>query len=663
VCRSAADIVVSDFSRTSVRLATALLVALLAFPSVAAAQRESFFSSLLLFYRTLAGVYGDEGSQLSAHLDAMSAALSRWDGEIREWEQQVRLNDPDPQTALQVHAFLASLYTERGRFGDALREFDEDIRIDPRRAAFPRFKGLIHQLAGRADAAADAFRTAWLLDPADPQNAYRLIAFRSAQTTDEDRARALDTLRTVERELVRGVRPGVAAAFVNIRGIIDDAGGGMAFVPAAYARGFSLILTGDLAGGLAALRAAASTDPLAADAAARPETITRGIAALRQGQVAAAIEQLEAAVARAPESSEAHRLLAAACHVQGDVARGIDHLRQAVRLNRRDERSWRALVRILDETGRLAEAEQVVRDAITALPDAGGLRWQLAAFAARQQRTEDADLNLITATDRYVLLAGRGDLLVSIARLARTHLDYAGAITYLEQAIAVAPNNLAAHKALGRAYIDDGREDEGYAELVVALMLDPNDDETRIELGRLHLAAGRATDAVAILEPTVVHDAGNRAAIRALGDALIRAGRTAEGESRLRESEQLQAQAVEEDRRQRTVAILALQAEVRMSERDYPAAIDLWHQVIALQRSVSRFLRLGDALVAVKRFDEAAEAYQTAISLDDASAETHRRLAAVYDALGRPEESARERGSYVSWQLEDLRRRASFAAQ
>ena len=84
-------------------------------------------------------VYGDEGPQISAHLESMSTALARWDEEIRDWERQVRprLNEGDPQVALQVHTFLASLYMERGRFDDALRELDEDIRIDPRRAAFP----------------------------------------------------------------------------------------------------------------------------------------------------------------------------------------------------------------------------------------------------------------------------------------------------------------------------------------------------------------------------------------------------------------------------------------------------------------------------------------------------------------------------------------------
>lgn len=649
--------------RRVLRLAPVVLLALLALPSTAAAQRDGFFSALLLFYRTLGGVYGDEGPQLTEHLDAMATALARWDEAILDAERQLRprLNGADPQTALQIHAILASLYMERGRFDEALRQFDEDRRIDPARAAFPRFQGLIHQIASRPAAAADAFRAAWLLEPDDPQNAYRLIAFASARSTAPERARALDTLRIVERELVNGTRPRAKAPFVNVGAIVDDAGGAMAFVPAAYAGGFSLILKGDLNGGVAALRSAAASDPLVVDAATRPETMDQGIAALRQGQVTAAIELLETAVARVGDSSEAHRILATAYHVHGDVAKSLDHVRESLRLNPRDERSWLAMVRTLDQAGRTADAEQTVRDAIGALPDSGALRWELAAFAARQQRTRDADLALMTAIDRYVLLAGRGELYILLARLARTHLDYQRAITLLEHAIALNLNHLAAHKALGRGLIEDGREDEGYAELVVALMLDPDDRDTRIELARVHLAAGRGAEATELLEPTVAADGADREAVRTLGEALIRAGRTAEGQRQLEEAERLQAQAVEEERGRRTAATLTLQAEVRMTERDYRGAIDLWQQAATMQRgSASIHLRLADALAAAQRLDEAAAAYQTAIALD-AGADAHRRLADVWAALGRQEDSARARAAYVARQLEELGQRAAGA--
>jgi len=658
-CRSGAE----ERGSRSLLLILIQILLVLAVPSNALAQRDVFFSTLLTFYKTLGGTYGDEGAQLVSHLQELSTALERWDDEIRSAEQQLRpqLNGADAQTALQVHTLLASLYMERGRFDDALREFDEDIRIDPRRAAFHRFKGLVHQLQGQS--AADAFRAAWLIDPADPQNAYRLLAVRSAQTTPQEKARALETLAGVERDLLNGRRARAAALFTDLSGIVDDAGGAVAFVPAAYASGFSLVLKGELTAGVAALGAAVTTDPLVVDPSAHTETMKRGISALRQGLVEAAIEQFEANVALNGQSAEAHRLLATAYGVKGDVTRSLQHLREAVRLNPRDERARLALVRTLDDSSATTETEDAVRAAITALPDAGAFRWQLATLAARLGRTDQADLASISALDRYVVLVGRGELHIRLAKLAQTHLQYESAIALLERAAALIPNNGVAHKTLARAYTEDGRDSEGYAELIVTLMLAPDDAEALTGIGRLHLAAGRLPESIEALQRAVTIDRNNQEALQALGDALVRAGRTTEGQTRLQESEQLRARSIDEERLTRTIAILTVQADVRKDQRDFAGAIDLWDQIIQLRPgSASSHVRLAEACVAAGRLDAAASAYQAAISLG-AGVDVHRRLADVYAALGRADDSARERDSYVQQRLDELRQRAADSAR
>ena len=106
------------------------------------------------------------------------------------------------------------------------------------------------------------------------------------------------------------------------------------------------------------------------------------------------------------------------------------------------------------------------------------------------------------------------------------------------------------------------------------------------------------------------------------------------------------------------MAILTVQADVRKDARDFAGAIDLWDQIIQLRPgSASSHLRLGDACVAAGRLEEAAKAYQTAISLG-AGVDVRRRLAEVYTALGRADDSARERASYVQQRLDELRQRA-----
>ena len=630
-----------------------LLVALV--PSTAVAQRDDFFAGVVQFYQSLRGATGDEGPRLAARLETMTAALAEWDRQIRDAESQLqpRLKGADVQTALQVHAILASLYLDRGRFADALREFEAAIGIDPARAAFHRYAGLIHQAAGRPSDAADAFRAAWRLDPTDPQDAYRLIVHRSDSTTAPEIERALATLAQVEGELTRGTRARAAAPFRTTRAIDDDAGGAMAFVPPPYARGFSQLLQGQYEEGLSALGAAVGADPLVADAASRSEPMAQGLDALRQGMVDTAIDRLEAAVARFGDSSEAHRGLGTAYRVRGDMARSVQHFREAVKLDPRDERGWIALARALEDTGEATEADAVLRAGIARLPDSGALRWRLRS--ARGQRIDASDVDLLAVADRLVLFAGKGELLGQMAAMARGDLDYDRAVSFLERRVALTPNNAAAHRALGRALVDHGREETGYAELVTALLLDPLDAETLTEFGQLHLAAGRIVQAVAALERALVLAPGSSEVLHALGSALVRAGRTAEGRQHLEESVRRQAEDVEDQRSRRTAAMLVVQAEIHVSRGEYDAAIESWKQANAIRRDSVGHLQVADTLIRAGRLEEAASVLQAAIP-SNSRPETHRRLAAVYAALGRAEESAREQRTYTEQRLEELRR-------
>jgi tetratricopeptide (TPR) repeat protein len=264
--------------------------------------------------------------------------------------------------------------------------------------------------------------------------------------------------------------------------------------------------------------------------------------------------------------------------------------------------------------------------------------------------------------DRLVLLVGKGELYRALAGLAQLHLDDAKAIGLLARAVRVTPNNAAAHKALGRAYVESGRDTDGYTELVIALLLDPNDVETLTALGRWHLTADQPARSVEALERAVGIDPTNRLAVHALAGALIRVGRVAEGKQRLQESERLQAQAIEDDRRVKTAAVLRLNAEMRMAERDYAGAVDLWRQAMSLQRGTAAIhVRLAEALTAANRPDEAVAEYLTAIALK-AGPDAHRRLADLYGALGRTAEASRERATYVERRLEELRQRADEGA-
>ena len=643
------------------RLAAIVLLSIVVVPYPADAQRDEFFNALLPFYRSLDGVYGDEGLQASAHLQRLSAALARWDRSLTATEAQLRarLRDDDAATALEIRTRLASLYAERSRFRDALREIDEALRLDPDRIVFHRFKALLNDALNRPDQTADALRTAWLLDRRDVQSAYQLVVHRSARTTAAELEQALATLVAAERELMRGDFPLLKSPFLRLNSTMDDVSTAMAFSPAGYARGFFLLLEGRFDDGIAAIRAAMASDPLIADPVSRTETMARGIAAMRQGLVDEAIEHMTAAVAGAPTSSEAHRLLGSAYAVSGNMEKSLEYLREAVRLNPRDERSWLAIARTLDALGDVDGCTAVLEAAALALPDSGVVRWSLAAMADKRRRTAENDLDLIAGAERLVLLTGRGEFYGRLARFAQAHLEYDRGIELLEKRIAATPNNTHAHKDLGHAYIERGDEERGYAEVVMALLLDPANVEALFVLGRLHLAAGRYANAAEALEKAVALRPTDLAAIQALADALIRVGRTAEGEKRAAKSEELRLLAIDLQRRSIRAGMLVFQAEMSMREGQHDRAIEVWREVVDLVgNSSTYYLRLAEAFAAAKRLDEAVDHFRKAIAMK-AGPEAHRLLSVVYAELGRAADSARERQAYTEERLNDLRQRTS----
>ena len=586
--------------RRVLRVALFAGLALAASPSPGFAQTHEFFDALLPVYRLVAGTYGDEGPRLTASVETLASARAREDAALAQSQEQLRagLRDATPLAALQTHTLLASMYLEHAQFMDAIREFDQDLLIDPNRAAFHRFKGLIYQALGMRMEAADALRAAWLRDPSDPQNAYHLLVYRSTGTTAAERAKAMQTLAVLEGSL-RRERPKADVPFLSVRPLNDDAGGAMAFAPAAYADAFAQLINGRVEAGMAGLRTAVARDPLVADTALRSEPTLRGITALRSGNVGEAITALQTALAAAPRSSEVNRILATAEIVNGDLTSALVHLRDAVRLDPKNERAWLALATTLDDIGDWDTAAETLRTAIKALPDSGELRWQLVVVAGKRQRTDATDAELIATVDHLTLLVGTSELYTRVATLAQAHLDYDRAVALLQQAVVLTPNKASAHRLLGRAYLDQGREEEAFAELTIALWLQPADVETLAAIGRLHLTAGRYPEAVEALTRANALDPTDAQTLQALGEAFIRSGNAEAGRQRIENAARQRERAVEAQRRARTAGMLSLQAELAMAEHNPADAIDLWRNAAALEsRDVSIRVRLADALIA-----------------------------------------------------------------
>jgi tetratricopeptide (TPR) repeat protein len=122
------------------------------------------------------------------------------------------------------------------------------------------------------------------------------------------------------------------------------------------------------------------------------------------------------------------------------------------------------------------------------------------ALLTRYERTRDA--TLIDRARAAVSSALRLDAELSAAQYASGYLQYVigrreAAIASLQRAIALDPDNDAAHRLLGwRLYANQARMDEAVAELRLAVKIRPDSFDNFYRLGNVLYLAGRYQDAV-----------------------------------------------------------------------------------------------------------------------------------------------------------------------
>ena len=631
-------------------VATALLFA----PLPASAQKETFVEGLVALTTALSGTYGDEGAHARAALDTMSRALTEWDRSLRENEETVasRLATAPSQNALEMHATMGALYLERGRLSDALREFQAASRIAPQRPALHLFQALVHEAANEPSDAVQAFRRAWELEPDDPVKAY-LVAERQLRANQTDEAlQPMATLTATVGLVATQKYPARDAPFIRASLVQDDASSMPLFAAAAYQKAYALIDQSAYVDALTALRSAIADDPLIAGEPT--PRMAQGAAALRDGRLADARSHFTAEIAAQPQSSEAHRMTAVTYWATTEYDKSIEHLEQAIRLKPADERPRVTLARVLTEAGQPARAEHTLVEAVQALPSSALAHWRLGRLYGSTRRSQEAVLELETAAGLSAL-AGKAQLYSEIGNLYLRVLNADAAVQAFSRWVRLTPNDALAHRARGRALLLEGRQHEAFIEFVAALLVSPEDPEAYLAIGQIHLAAARYPDAVLVLERAVAMKADDAEARYALGTALLRMGQQEAGTKQLEEFHRLQTLAVEDQRRRIDVGVLKLEAGVRSREGAHDRAAALWRAIVAAQPDVaSNHVDLAAALARSGQLAAAADQYEKAIALD-AAPEAYRQLAALYEKMGRPDESARTRATLQQLQQELLR--------
>jgi tetratricopeptide (TPR) repeat protein len=516
----------------------------LLWPSPAHAQaKEAFVEGLTQLINAIGGTFGDEGPALTAAIEAMTRGLAEWDARVARVESGFRVDvaAAAPPAAARMHATLGTVYLERGRFDDALAQFASAAELDPSLAQVHLLRGLAYERSERSREAAAAYRAAWQARPADPTTAYLVLRSEPTVTAALDALWNAVTRRAESANTTPGGFP--------IADLLDDASVAVPlFPPVAYGRGFTLLRHGKYEEALSALRNAVAVDPLVTDRALHSDEVKRGLAALREKNVRVAVAELEAASTRNPQSADVHRILGMVLAIAKQYEQGLVHLREAARLNARDERSRIAIADVLMASGRPDAARDSLRDTIRDLPDSAEAHWQLGRV--EQALGDAAAVQSFENAATKPIVAGRARLYAIVGQAQHAQFDVDAAAEAYRRRVWIAPNDRDAHFDLGEVRRAQDKLDEARVEYLAAAWLDPASARTFAMLGQVEAAAGRDEVAVVVLRRALTLDAGLLEARYALSRALLRLGRTEEAQQELRAYEQAQAKAMDEQRRQ-----------------------------------------------------------------------------------------------------------------
>ena len=185
-------------------IATLVLTATISARLVSAAQSEiwvpagqihaiknQFVAAVSQLAEALAGTYGDEGRSMSSAIESLDRVRLR--GTMRSARYERMLAGVAENA--EVHVALGTVYLDRHRIDDALREFAAAGRLDPRRADVYSLSALAHGLANRHKEAAQALIDASSRDGSNPLTFYAL-AQQLISNGQRDQAR--DALRTFQ---------------------------------------------------------------------------------------------------------------------------------------------------------------------------------------------------------------------------------------------------------------------------------------------------------------------------------------------------------------------------------------------------------------------------------------------------------------------------------
>ncbi len=236
----------------------------------------------------------------------------------------------------------------------------------------------------------------------------------------------------------------------------------------------------------ACYRRALAIDPRHVDAC-----VGLGFVLSEQKQYGEAEQYLRTALSIDPGIADVHYILGTMANNQNDRAGAIDHFARALEIKPDLEFACRDMVAALSQSGRIAEAKEVLERALSVNRESGEFPFNLG--------------NLFTDERAY---------------------DHA--IACYQRALSLEPGSAAMHKALANALNERGQSDQAIASYQKALWFAPDFFDAHVGLGGVLQAQGKLDPAIACYERAVALEPKSAVALQYLGNALLAKGATQE---------------------------------------------------------------------------------------------------------------------------------------
>ncbi len=332
-----------------------------------------------------------------------------------------------------------------------------------------------------------------------------------------------------------------------------------------------------------------------------------------------------------------------------EFGEALKKYREALNKTTAGEPLYVAMTAMLIKADLTAEAAEVMQRAVRAYPSSRRLRYKEAEMHRDSGRMRKALGTFQEASQMKPpqgMTPERDRLQLSfifqrIGGINTDLVDFDAAIAAYKKALEISPENADARIALGDSYLRRGQHSEALAEYSNVLTAHPDRALPYYRIADANLQKGNFSEAAAAAGKALKIDSHLRKARYVSGTALVRMGRSEEGQKELEEFRKQEADAQAEINGQRDVLVSNRGAAALLLNRQADEALALFRQSIAAHPDASVLrLNLGVALDMLGRPREAAAAFQ---SLLDGGSESF----LVYKSLARVSESRKYQALYI----------------